>query len=68
MAIELFPNIPQDVRDRTKLIADFALMQNDAISAVKILSEYANTCINEEEQEFVDFYFNMRFEQLKENL
>lgn len=68
MAIELFPNIPQDVRDRTKLIADFALMQNDAISAVKILSEYANTCINEEEQEFVDFYFNMRLEQLKENL
>jgi len=65
---ELFPNIDQETRDRAKLVADFAFMQNDAMSAVKILTEYANTCIDEEEQAFVDFYFNMRFEELRENM
>ena len=31
-----------------------------------LLSSYRDSCYNEEEKEFVDFYFNMRLEALKE--
>ena len=30
-----------------------------------MVSDFANSCINEEDKEFVDFYFKLRLEQLK---
>ena len=68
MVSELFVNIPEEVKERTKLVADFALTQLQLPEAVKMLAQYTNTCFDEEEQDYVDFYFNMRFEQLKENM
>lgn len=67
MTSELFTNIPDEVKERTKLIADFALTQLSLPNAIKMLAQYANTCYDEEEQNYVDFYFNMRLELLKEN-
>lgn len=62
--IEIFNNIPKEVRDNAKFWFEVALSQTDAKDTIRMLSEYRNSCENEEEQEFVDFYFNMRFEQL----
>ena len=68
MVSEIFVNIPEEVKERTKLVADFALTQLPLPDAIKMLAQYANTCFDEEEQDYVAFYFNMRFEQLKETV
>lgn len=63
--IELFPDIPERVRKQTAFIVDIALSKNDPLSAVKILNEYTNSCYTEEERNFVQFYFKMKMEQMK---
>lgn len=62
--IEIFENIPQDVKDRTKFIFDMAIRNQKLPEMVKLLNEYTENCINEEEKEFVQFYFNLRMENL----
>lgn len=61
---ELFPNIPESVRKNTEFIFDMALRQKNLLSMVNTLNEYTNTCSSEEEKEFVEFYFNMKMEQM----
>ena len=62
--VELFENIPEEAKKRAEFVFDMALRQNDMLNAVKILNEYTNSCVDEEEQEFVEFYFKMRLEEL----
>lgn len=62
---ELFIDIPEKVKTNAKLIFDLAMMQPNLLDAVKMLDSYTNSCLNHEEKEFCDFYFNMRMEQLK---
>lgn len=61
---ELFPNIPESVRKNAEFIFDMALRQKNLLSMVNTLNEYTNTCSSEEEKEFVEFYFNMKMEQM----
>lgn len=63
--IELFSEIPQQIKDAAKFWVDMALQQKNPIDGVKMISEFIKTCSNEEEREFIDFYFNMRMEQLR---
>lgn len=60
---ELFQNIPEEFRKRVKFIVDMALRAQDIPSAAYALKAFADTC-SEEEQEFLDFYFNCRMENL----
>ena len=62
--VELFSDIPQEVRDRAKFWVDMSLRQNTLIQAAKMIREYMNSCVNEEEADYVDFYFNVRMEEL----
>lgn len=62
--IELFANIPEYVKNQTKFWVDLALQQKDLISGAKMVADYAKTCQNEEERDFVDFYFNLRIQEL----
>lgn len=64
MAEEIFTNISDTLKQRTEFIFNIALKQNNPQSIVKILNNFTNTCINEEEKQFVEFYFNLRMEQL----
>jgi hypothetical protein len=41
-----------------------AIRHSSLPTIVKILNDYTNTCIDEEERDFVNFYFNMRMEQM----
>ena len=63
--IELFPNVPQHIRDLAKEWVDLALRQSNPFEGVKMVSNFANSCSTEEEKEFVDFYFRLRMEQIK---
>ena len=62
--IEIFTNIPEEVKEQTKLIVNFIFSQLDPESGLKFIESYISSCQDEEEKSFVRFYFNMRMEQL----
>ena len=61
---EIFENIPQRVKANAEFIFNVAMAQKDLVHAVDTLKEYWDTCYNEDEKEFVKFYFQMRLEQM----
>ena len=61
---EIFTNIPEEVKAQTKLIVNFIFSQLDPESGLKFIESYISSCENEEERDFIRFYFNMRMEQL----
>lgn len=61
---ELFTNIPTEIKKQHSEFIDFIFLHYDAQSAAKIILEYVKTCIDIDEQEFIDFYFNLKMEQL----
>lgn len=62
---ELFVNIPDAIKEQAKFVFEMAMRQKDIVHMVNVLNEYTTTCQNEEEKNFVEFYFNMKMEQLK---
>lgn len=63
--VEIFSNIPQYVKDGAKVTFDVAMRQPNMYYSILALKEYVESCNSDEEKEFIDFYFNMRMEQLK---
>ena len=61
--IQIFENIPDEVKNRAEFMFNMSIQQPLPVAA-KMLNEYINACSDEEEKEFVEFYFNMRMEQL----
>ncbi len=61
---EIFENIPDESKKRAAFMFDLAMQQPDILSAVNSLNEYTETCQDEEEQEFVEFFFRMKLEEL----
>lgn len=61
---EIFINISNEIKQGAKLVFDAALKTQNPITMIKILDEYTKNCLNEEEQDFVRFYFNLRMEQI----
>lgn len=62
--IEIFENVPERAKKQAEFIFDMAIRHSSLPTIVKILNDYTNTCIDEEERDFVNFYFNMRMEQM----
>lgn len=62
--IEIFENIPQSVKNKAEFVFNMASYRKSAPSIVKILNDYTNSCTNEEEKEFIRFYFNLRMQEL----
>ena len=60
--IELFPDVSQEIRDLAELYFDTAIQMNNEIAATNLLKKFRDLCGNEE---FADFYFNLRFENFK---
>jgi hypothetical protein len=65
--VELFTDIPEYIKVQSKFWVDLALSQDDPLAAIQMLESYRSSCLNEREKEFVDFYFNMRVEDLSSN-
>lgn len=63
--IELFAGLPSNLKIQIQKFIDGILNKYDLIEAVKIIADFSNSCSSEEEQDFIDFYFNMKMEQLK---
>lgn len=62
--IELFENISEKSRKQAEFIFDMAMLQPNISSTLKVLNDYTDACFNEEEKQFVEFYFNLRMENL----
>lgn len=62
--IELFAELPEEIKERSKAIIDYAIANFKPEMGIKFLQGYINSCENLEEQEFINFYFQLRMEQL----
>lgn len=62
--IEIFTNIPEEVKRQTELVANFIFSNFEPEAGLKFMESYITSCENEEEKDFIRFYFNMRMEQL----
>ncbi len=62
---ELFTELPDNVKRQAEKFVDMTLQNDDPFDIVNILNEYTNSCQSEEEKEFVQFYINMRLEEMK---
>ena len=65
--VELFANVPKKVKDETKFWVDIAMLNPNPQEGAKEILAYQNTLKTEEEKDFVDFYFNMRMLQERED-
>lgn len=63
---ELFPNVSQKVRNDTQFWVQTSLTMDDPFDGIKKVLNYRDTLQTEEEKAFVDFYFNLIIEGLKE--
>ena len=62
--VEIYKDIPEEVRRQTELVANFIFSTLEPEAGLKFMESYIASCENEEEKEFIRFYFNMRMEQL----
>lgn len=62
--VEIFTNIPEEIKQQTELIANFIFSHLNPEDALIFINNYISSCENEEEKEFIRFYFNMRIEQI----
>lgn len=62
---ELFTELPDNVKRQAEKFVDMTLQNDDPFDIVNILNEYTDSCQSEEEREFVQFYINMRLEEMK---
>ncbi len=63
--IELFANISDQKREQAKLFFNLVIQQEDITKISEELHEFTQNAPTEEERDFLNFYFNMRMEQLK---
>ena len=66
---EIFPNISRDARDAAESAFNLAMLCKDSIKSADFLHNfteyYATTYPEPDIYEFLQFYFNMRLEALK---
>lgn len=62
--IEIYKDIPEEARKQTELVANFIFSNFEPEAGLKFMESYIASCENEEEKDFIRFYFNMRMEQL----
>ena len=66
---EIFKDIRSEVKDIAETAWQLAMVQKDAVQAAHFLdtvTEYYKNLYTEEEIEFLQFYFNMKMEMMKE--
>ena len=62
--VEIFTNIPEEVKKQTELVANFIFSTLEPEAGLRFMESYISSCENEEEKDFIRFYFKIRMEQL----
>ncbi len=61
---ELFKNITLEFRKQAETVFNIAMSQKNLINAAKVLDNFIKTITEEEKIEFLNFYFNLRMEEI----
>jgi len=67
--IEIYQNVSQDAKNLAEAAWNIVLTQKNPVDAAKFLNsitEYSRYFLNDEDVEFLQFYFNMKMEMMKE--
>lgn len=62
---EIFADVSESFKTRTACAFDLAARQKNIVKMVNLLKEYTEYCITDDEKDFVEFYFNLKMEQMK---
>ena len=62
---ELFQTLPQETKQMITSYIDMALVSIDPLLLPKLISDFAKTMPTEEAENFVDFYFGLKLEELR---
>lgn len=63
---ELFETLPQEMQDMITSYIDMALVAVEPMKLPELINKFADTMPTEEASEFVDFYFRLRLEELRD--
>lgn len=61
---ELFKNITSEFRKQAETVFNIAISQKNLINAAKVLDNFIKTITDEEKIKFLNFYFNLRMEEI----
>ena len=63
--IELFENLSEETKQMITSYIDMALIAIEPIKLPQLISDFANAMTTEEASDFVDFYFKLKLEELR---
>lgn len=64
--IKLFDEIPRDIRDSIVIYIEYTILKAPQYRWAELVFGLSQQYQSEEIKDFIDFYFNMRMEQLKD--
>ena len=62
---ELFDTLSQETRDMITSYIDMAIVAVDPMKLPHLISQFADSMPTEEATDFVDFYFRLKLEELR---
>ncbi len=63
--IELFENLSEETKQMITSYVDMALIAVEPMKLPQLISDFANAMTTEEASDFVDFYFKLKLEELR---
>lgn len=64
--IKLFDEVPRDIRDSIVIYIEYTILKAPKYRWAELVFGLSQQYQSEEIKDFIDFYFNMRMEQLKD--
>ena len=63
--IELFENLSEETKQMITSYIDMALIAIEPMKLPQLINDFANAMTTEEASDFVDFYFKLKLEELR---
>lgn len=63
--IEIFDNLSIPIKKEITQFIDNIFNNYELMDCASIIANFSNNCDNEELQDFIDFYFNLKMEQYR---
>ena len=64
---ELFSDVSTTFKKQVAFLVERALYEEDILKAVKMIKDFTDTCINESEKDFIQFYLQLKSLELEED-
>ena len=65
--IELFPDVSTTFKKQVAFIVERASYEKDILKSIKMIKDFSDTCINESEKDFIDFYLQLKALELEKD-